>query len=159
MILPSQPGLFRRLIYSDYIRRRNNLSIIGRQIRTLRREIDDRININTTDNNVTNSTTTNNVTNSTTTDNNTTDVDHFDTYEYLVNLPNVEVGLSVAELQRVSKIGLCTKPFFCCICQDTTDKVVEITRETFCKHVFHINCIESWLSKNKSCPVCRTHFE
>lgn len=129
MILPSQPGLFRRLVYSDYIRRRNTLAIIGRRLEELRVQ-------------------------------DTEHTEHIQQpdYEYLVSLPNVEVGLSVKELQRSSKVGFCTKPLFCCICQDTTDKVVEITRELTCQHVFHIRCIETWLSTHKSCPVCRTRL-
>lgn len=27
-----------------------------------------------------------------------------------------------------------------------------------CKHTFHIECIESWLGINKTCPVCRTEI-
>ena len=25
-----------------------------------------------------------------------------------------------------------------------------------CKHSFHVECIDEWLSKNTTCPICRT---
>ncbi|KAL8097954.1 hypothetical protein AgCh_030902 [Apium graveolens] len=28
-----------------------------------------------------------------------------------------------------------------------------------CKHTFHTQCIDSWLSKTASCPMCRTTLE
>lgn len=43
----------------------------------------------------------------------------------------------------------------CTIClEDLTSKV----REMPCKHSFHSPCIESWLLRSESCPLCRRPF-
>ena len=47
----------------------------------------------------------------------------------------------------------------CCICLEEFDKN-DISDITFsnCNHIFHIECIEKWNSKNEldfSCPICR----
>ncbi|XP_042037377.1 NEP1-interacting protein-like 1 isoform X2 [Salvia splendens] len=26
-----------------------------------------------------------------------------------------------------------------------------------CKHIFHVECIDGWLMRHPSCPICRTH--
>jgi len=41
----------------------------------------------------------------------------------------------------------------CCICRDNI--VYDLVRRLSCKHYFHIGCIDMWLSKNMTCPVCR----
>ena len=40
----------------------------------------------------------------------------------------------------------------CSICMEELTKNTVITK---CGHVFHIDCLNKWLSKNYSCPVCR----
>ena len=42
----------------------------------------------------------------------------------------------------------------CCICLelDAPNQWVELD----CKHIFHETCIEPWLQKNNSCPLCRS---
>lgn len=45
----------------------------------------------------------------------------------------------------------------CPICYEnyTSSDTIIITP---CKHEFHLFCLELWLSKNNSCPLCRTDF-
>lgn len=43
---------------------------------------------------------------------------------------------------------------FCSICRENFE-YIDITRQLTCKHIFHINCIDTWFTKNKTCPECR----
>jgi len=43
--------------------------------------------------------------------------------------------------------------FLCSICLN--EKNDNIIRRLICNHDFHINCIDLWLSCNKTCPICR----
>jgi hypothetical protein len=44
----------------------------------------------------------------------------------------------------------------CPICfDDYTDNCV--LSETECKHYFHEECLEKWMERNNTCPICRTN--
>ena len=45
----------------------------------------------------------------------------------------------------------------CSICFETLKN--KSCRKLICNHQFHINCIDKWLSKNNSCPICRHVLE
>jgi hypothetical protein len=72
---------------------------------------------------------------------------------------NKDSGLNVKNLIKNSKIIIYKYNFFCSICQEDCEisnkQDVLILRELICKHSFHIQCIDTWLSNNKSCPICR----
>lgn len=78
------------------------------------------------------------------------------TYEQLVTLEDVQVGLNTKDLVRNSKISLNENSFLCSICQDNDEVIIRILK---CNHYFHITCIDKWLSNNKTCPVCRYNLE
>ena len=43
----------------------------------------------------------------------------------------------------------------CFICMDNY-KCSQLKRElTYCKHYFHKKCIDKWIKKKASCPICR----
>lgn len=44
----------------------------------------------------------------------------------------------------------------CAICLCDVDEGEEVKLLPVCMHLFHKDCIELWLEKNKTCPVCRT---
>ena len=52
----------------------------------------------------------------------------------------------------------------CLICWDSDSMVVHFhsiynkCRMCSCTGYFHIPCIETWVRKNKTCPICRTRF-
>ncbi|KAM0029019.1 putative transcription factor C2H2 family [Helianthus debilis subsp. tardiflorus] len=60
---------------------------------------------------------------------------------------------SIDELPRFVFESCCKR--VCTICLQNF-KYKEDGRElTKCKHVFHLTCIDEWLIRNGSCPVCR----
>lgn len=76
--------------------------------------------------------------------------------ENFSNLIDIEKGIISKNLIEKSKVA-----FF----EDFEDKLCSICREYFvyldimrtidCKHIYHINCIDTWFTKNKTCPECR----
>jgi hypothetical protein len=81
----------------------------------------------------------------------------YNSYEQLVELEDVKIGLSNTELSCIFKTNTCTNQFFCSICQEQKDTNPELfnIKTLICNHTFHNKCIKKWLSKNKTCPLCR----
>lgn len=42
----------------------------------------------------------------------------------------------------------------CTICLVNFEVDIEV-RKLNCKHLFHMNCVDTWLKCNKKCPMCR----
>jgi hypothetical protein len=74
-------------------------------------------------------------------------------YDTLVNLPDVPVGLTILELINCSKVYVCGRHVFCCICQDSI-QTNDILRRLKCNHEYHINCIYRWFVNKNKCPLC-----
>lgn len=47
----------------------------------------------------------------------------------------------------------------CPICLSTIGEEATVRLLPNCKHVFHVECIDMWLSSNITCPICRTVAE
>jgi hypothetical protein len=144
MTLPIKPGLHRRLAYGDQIRHRNrrhnflSINLFPEQNYNLINEHMNRFNRQGSDTSVRQGS------------------DTFYTYEQLVTLEDVKVGLNTNDLVRNSKVSLNKTSFLCSICQDNSEVIIRILK---CNHYFHITCIDKWLSNNKTCPVCRYNLE
>ena len=121
MDLPQQPGLNRRLAYSDIIRNRNRNTINNN---TINRNFNDMV----SGNNI---------------------------YQFY------KKGLYLNDLFQKSSI-LLKNNFDCSICQgdndNDNDNNIHIIRKLNCNHQFHIYCIEKWLSKETTCPICRKNL-
>ncbi|CAJ2645008.1 RING-H2 finger protein ATL47 [Trifolium pratense] len=52
-------------------------------------------------------------------------------------------------------IGNLKEPFDCavCLCQFTEQDMLRLL--PLCNHAFHIDCIDTWLLSNSTCPLCR----
>lgn len=44
----------------------------------------------------------------------------------------------------------------CAICLNEFKEKEAVKEIPFCKHVFHPECIDRWLSSHLTCPVCRS---
>ncbi|MCO5587786.1 hypothetical protein L7F22_041738 [Adiantum nelumboides] len=44
----------------------------------------------------------------------------------------------------------------CAVCLGEYQIDEKLQELPLCKHLFHISCIDEWLAKNATCPICRT---
>lgn len=47
----------------------------------------------------------------------------------------------------------------CSICLSAVGEETTVRILPNCKHVFHVECVDIWLSSNTTCPICRTVAE
>jgi len=60
-----------------------------------------------------------------------------------------ELDLQTEIFDLFGEVGLCT------ICQENFVDGERARAISKCQHIFHINCIDKWLSKKGACPLCR----
>jgi hypothetical protein len=87
------------------------------------------------------------------------------------DLEPVYISLSVKKLFENSCVNInLDENKLCIICQENIDvfslekdKNISIdkliTRKLKCNHIFHIQCIDKWLSYNKKCPLCKNDMD
>lgn len=76
-------------------------------------------------------------------------------YENLVNLQDVIVGISTKDLVLNTKLSFNESDIFCCICQEDVE-IYTLIRTTRCNHKFHESCINRNSKSSNKCPVCRS---
>ncbi|KAJ6724274.1 RING/U-BOX SUPERFAMILY PROTEIN [Salix viminalis] len=60
--------------------------------------------------------------------------------------------------QSDSNIVVQCCPEFCCsICLQDFKDWDSMRKLPFCEHYFHLECIDEWLTRNGSCPMCRNY--
>ncbi|CAA6672498.1 unnamed protein product [Spirodela intermedia] len=52
-------------------------------------------------------------------------------------------------------IGAAKEPFDCSVCLSQFSEEDKLRLLPACSHAFHINCIDTWLLCNSTCPLCR----
>ncbi|KAD7477137.1 hypothetical protein E3N88_00273 [Mikania micrantha] len=75
--------------------------------------------------------------------------------------PTTGNGLSSAELDKLPRttgkeLGLATE---CSVCLEDIDADQPVRVVPGCNHGFHLQCADTWFSKNPVCPVCRNKLE
>ena len=84
------------------------------------------------------------------------------TYEQLLELEekvgSVSKGLSKKQIKKIPKIIQNKNKFKgddnkCVVCQYEFKNGENVTKLS-CGHLFHSECVDTWLSKNKVCPMC-----
>ncbi|PRQ53598.1 putative aminoacyltransferase, E1 ubiquitin-activating enzyme [Rosa chinensis] len=68
--------------------------------------------------------------------------------------PTVVVGASKASIEDMPRVIVTDEGMECSICLESF-KVCGEAKEMPCKHRFHAHCIENWLYRRASCPLCR----
>lgn len=150
--LPTQAGLARRLAYGEYVRQNhlNRLIITGQRITDLtgqRRQF-------VTGQNIYRSNGLRHVLTST---------ESLASYEELIELENVKIGLKIEDINKNSYVYTKGKKLvlhinLCIICQDYFQSDHDIIREMNCGHPYHLHCIDKWFENNIFCPICKHHF-
>lgn len=77
------------------------------------------------------------------------------TYENLVNLEDVVVGVSIKDLVLNTKISFNKCENFCCICQEDIE-IHSLIRTLRCDHSFHEICMNTHSKTSNKCPICRS---
>ncbi|KAL8257907.1 hypothetical protein R6Q59_029948 [Mikania micrantha] len=85
-------------------------------------------------------------------------------YHYQPDVPvksTTKTGLSSAELEKLPVIT--GKDLMldmeCAVCLDDVEPEQLARMFPGCNHGFHLQCADTWLSKNPVCPVCRNMLD
>ena len=74
-------------------------------------------------------------------------------------LQDVEVPTNLSILRNNTTVSsyanLNTTEDRCCICRENFRDTDIVRKINSCGHVFHINCVDTWLESNTTCPMCR----
>jgi len=84
------------------------------------------------------------------------------TYEQLIQLDNtiIKKGLNEEEMKQFSTevyMKAFDGPGSCNICISELESG-DFLRKLTCGHKFHKDCIDTWLSENITCPICKKYF-
>lgn len=97
---------------------------------------------------------------------------HRPTYEELLSLEerlgNINRGASQDVIEQNTLPHKYRKMKRCSVDDDQQEKCTiclsefedgEDVRRLPCMHLFHIECVDQWLTTNKKCPICRVDIE
>ena len=68
---------------------------------------------------------------------------------------NVFSSMSTSSGPMVSNSNSNAAVEMCSICQSTFEGTDIVRRLNNCGHLFHLNCVDTWLSNHNTCPTCR----
>ncbi|XAR48533.1 hypothetical protein NMG60_11031383 [Bertholletia excelsa] len=73
--------------------------------------------------------------------------------------PSEIEGLPVFVYSEVKSLKIGKGSLECAVCLNEFEDDETLRLLPGCSHVFHQSCIDSWLSSNTTCPVCRANLE
>jgi hypothetical protein len=78
-----------------------------------------------------------------------------------INLARIETCSFTHNYRRIVGIDSAGEDKDTCTCVICLQDFVEgaPVRRLGCLHIFHVNCVDAWLSRNRCCPVCRVDIE
>ena len=56
----------------------------------------------------------------------------------------------------VPTLKMKTPEVLCTICQEEIELNAKCRKMPACKHIFHVECIDTWIAIRKHCPNCRS---
>ncbi|GMI77653.1 Arabidopsis Toxicos en Levadura 41 [Hibiscus trionum] len=59
----------------------------------------------------------------------------------------------------IGQVNLDDEPTECSVCLGTITEESKVRLLPNCKHIFHVQCIDTWLGSHTTCPICRTAAE
>lgn len=72
---------------------------------------------------------------------------------------NVSDGLSFSEINEKTDLDIflneTAEPIVCVICHQNLENNTIARKINHCSHIFHVHCIDQWLSSHNNCPTCR----
>ncbi|KAF8044806.1 hypothetical protein N665_6663s0002 [Sinapis alba] len=68
----------------------------------------------------------------------------------IASLPTFTVGANGGDVEAATECAVCLSMF------EEQDTVRELPN---CKHVFHVDCVDTWLTTCSTCPVCRSEVQ
>lgn len=77
-------------------------------------------------------------------------------------MPGYDHGLSKSFRQRLptvrfdEKFAALNEDNQCAVCLGDYQPNEKLQQLPVCKHAFHVPCIDEWLAKNTTCPICRS---
>ena len=69
-----------------------------------------------------------------------------------------KVGLSESDIQQLPLVQITEENAeeLCCVCLQPFEADTQAKQLPACGHLFHSGCIDEWLDKKKTCPLCVT---
>ncbi len=76
----------------------------------------------------------------------------FDAYQRML-ITRIVDNIRIHQVKKYrGRIQLALTDNYCTICMDSIDKKERFVSKCF--HIFHINCISSWVAEKNTCPLC-----
>ena len=77
------------------------------------------------------------------------------------NLEDVPIPTNLSSLRNNTTVGTYERlrgfntDNTCSICRETFSNDDIVRKINSCQHVFHMNCLDTWLETHTTCPICR----
>ncbi|KAK8664683.1 hypothetical protein V6N13_084461 [Hibiscus sabdariffa] len=73
--------------------------------------------------------------------------------------PSVIASLPMFTYEVTSQVDHEDEPTECSVCLGDITEESKVRLLPNCKHIFHVQCIDTWLGSHTTCPICRTAAE